>query len=238
MAISLLILAGCGRVYQVTSFSYVGDHPGEFPNESLYDEVSITYDFWAENGVMAFTIYNHLHEPVTIDLSRSAFIYDSQTFPYAEGGSYPEESAEAWNGQPLQSGLGQAIVTIPPNASYYLQEYLLDFPQLDQQQVGLDEIINIDQERLPSGVLFRNYLCYYRDGDALYPSYVDDGFMVAETVLAGESAFPRYSNSLSKSRTPAAYHLIKTSTADNVSGTLLLISTLACAIAVSIDDEE
>lgn len=222
LAISLLILAGCGRVYQVTSFSYVGDHPGEYPNESSYQDLSITYDFWAENGVMAFTVRNHLDEPINLDLSRSSFIYEDQSIPY-------RQSLNTVRGD-------QGIVTIPPQSSYRISENSLGIPEVTAQQVDLGEIIPIDESLLPYGVQFRNYLCYYRDGDAQFPSYADDGFMVSEIVLAGESAFPTYRTELSQSHIPSAYQVVRVSSADQISGTMMLIGSLFCVIVINIDE--
>ena len=46
------------------------------------DTVKISYSFWANHGLMAFSIYNKLDKPIYIDWKNSAFIYNSNKLNY------------------------------------------------------------------------------------------------------------------------------------------------------------
>ena len=46
------------------------------------DTIKISYSFWANHGLMAFSIYNKLDKPIYIDWKNSSFIYNSNKLNY------------------------------------------------------------------------------------------------------------------------------------------------------------
>jgi hypothetical protein len=75
LSISLL---GCGNYVQLITLS---DSNGSMKEaESFFtfenDSVRVTYNFWAEKGIMSFVVFNKLAVPIYIDWKKSSFIED------------------------------------------------------------------------------------------------------------------------------------------------------------------
>ncbi|WHZ07398.1 MAG: hypothetical protein OJF59_001151 [Cytophagales bacterium] len=108
------------------------------------DTVKITYEFWANKGVMSFSVYNKIDKPIYIDWKNSSFIHNSNKMNYwvdeefstlqsYYGGYY-------YKGPLLKPGytVGTAVQTssskmvkpervtfIPPKSYYYRTQFYL-----------------------------------------------------------------------------------------------------------------
>lgn len=108
------------------------------------DSVKLTYEFWANKGVMSFSIFNKLDKPLYIDWKNSSFIYNSNKLNYwvdeqqstlasYYGGFY-------YNGPIIKPGLTinegiqisssisvkpERITFIPPKSFYYRSQFYL-----------------------------------------------------------------------------------------------------------------
>jgi len=79
----ILTTVGCSKsLIQLieTSSNNTIDNKGFWVFEN--DTVKITYSFWAENGLMAFNIYNKLDKPIYIDWKNSSFILEGRKLDY------------------------------------------------------------------------------------------------------------------------------------------------------------
>jgi|ERR1035437_2629837 hypothetical protein len=80
--ILVVALMGCHtyvQVYDVVSpDTYIKENKPVFEN----DTVKITYWFWSDNGVMAFSIYNKLDKPIFIDWKISSCIINDNKLNY------------------------------------------------------------------------------------------------------------------------------------------------------------
>lgn len=78
----LLFFSACAsyvQVFKTKSTSGLKSDDGYvFEN----DTVKIEYDFWAEHGVLSFSVYNKLNIPLYIDWKKSSFIRNDQKLDY------------------------------------------------------------------------------------------------------------------------------------------------------------
>ncbi|MFN0032189.1 MAG: hypothetical protein ACKVOR_08535 [Flavobacteriales bacterium] len=80
----LILLSGCIELHQVIELDSKSlksqDDYFIFENDSL----KITYSFWAENGIMAFQIFNKTNRDIYLNWEKSSFIVNSHKFNYWE----------------------------------------------------------------------------------------------------------------------------------------------------------
>ncbi|MBC7446551.1 MAG: hypothetical protein H7330_00655, partial [Hymenobacteraceae bacterium] len=79
----LLCLSSCTKQYiqvfeTATTNTVVKDGLYVFENDSI----RVSYAFWAEQGVMAFSIFNKLSRPIYVDWKNSSFIYNEKKLNY------------------------------------------------------------------------------------------------------------------------------------------------------------
>lgn len=71
-----MLLASCNSWIQVHETESIGKDAVSKEGVCENSDVKITYDFWAEDGVTYFSIYNKADKPMYIDWKRSVFIYN------------------------------------------------------------------------------------------------------------------------------------------------------------------
>ena len=83
------VLVGCSPVYMQL---FKTDSQNIPHTEHTYnyenDTVKITYSFWADEGIMAFSIFNKSDKPLYIDWKKSNYISNSNKFNYWEDIEY------------------------------------------------------------------------------------------------------------------------------------------------------
>jgi len=107
-----------------------------FENDSL----KITYSFWAEYGLMSFSVFNKLDKPLYLDWRKSSYIDNSIKLDY-------------WINEEITKSLDYYGV-------YYYDGPLLEFGYLGSETVGTSVSNTVKPERLtfipPSSYYFRN----------------------------------------------------------------------------------
>ncbi|MBY0432538.1 MAG: hypothetical protein K2U26_00345 [Cyclobacteriaceae bacterium] len=81
LSTTVLLAFGCAKI-QVYDTSATNSEL----NNSFWvfesDTVMITYEFWANKGVMSFSVYNKANKPIYIDWKNSSFIHDYNKMNY------------------------------------------------------------------------------------------------------------------------------------------------------------
>lgn len=204
-SILLLFIYGCmGReLFKVDS---TNTHLTE--NGFVYenDTVKITYNFWAENGIMGIDIYNKLTVPIFIDWKVSNFINNGINLQYW----YDTESSTSINkgvnyyglrtftGIPVSvhSGITHTnterpdrIVSITPHSNIIKSPYSL-----------LADNINIVPANYTfnnSPIKFRNYLVFSTDESFTKKFYVDNQFYISSAEMIKQTQFKESGNGIS-----------------------------------------
>lgn len=162
-----LIFTSCAKQFiQVFDTQSVNT---KLSNESyIYesDTLKITYSFWAEKGVMAFSVYNKLNRPIYIDWKNSSFIYNDHKLDYwideqqtktagYYGGYYykgPLIKPGLAINEGIQSSVAETVkperITFIPPKSYssHSQFYLLpvDFLKIDKDKMTKESVSRND----------------------------------------------------------------------------------------------
>jgi len=146
IGIIVLFFYGCKSYVQVFDTSStntkVEDELYVFENDSL----KISYSFWAEKGLMTFSIFNKLEKPLYIDWKKSSYIDNSVKLNYwvdeemsksleYYGGYYydgpllkPGYAINYSSGVSISSTIKiERITFIPPSSNYYRSQFYI-FP--------------------------------------------------------------------------------------------------------------
>lgn len=146
----LAALNGCTTYYQVIETKSNGTTMEGGFHVFENDTIKITYEFWAENGVMSFAVFNKIDKPIYIDWKKSAYIDNSNKLNYWNDATVSQTSSlyrsYFYNGPMLRPGLttsgtvGQAasaevkderITFIPPKSNYYRSQFHLITKRFD-----------------------------------------------------------------------------------------------------------
>ena len=205
----LLLVYGCKSYYQIfeiESIKMIVNENNDFVFEN--DSVKITYNFWAECGLLSFSIYNKLDKPLYIDWKKSSYIENSNKRDYW----VDEEQANSasfygnyfYYGAYKSYGVSSSSTTkvkieritfIPPKSKYNrCQFYLLpiSYYKLDKD-LSFDEVqrqdkpkkntkvyrINFTKESSP--LVFRNFLAFSLTENFKDEFYIDNEFYI-ETI--------------------------------------------------------
>lgn len=68
------------QVYETKAATPIKVEEGSYVFEN--DTVKITYSFWAEHGMLSYTVFNKLDVPLYIDWRKSSFVSNGQKFDY------------------------------------------------------------------------------------------------------------------------------------------------------------
>ncbi len=84
MVMPIFFLTSCTKYVQLIQTTAKSPKINEQDSFYVYedDSLKITYNFWQERGVMAFSIYNKLSIPIYIDWKKSSFIDKSIKLDY------------------------------------------------------------------------------------------------------------------------------------------------------------
>ena len=89
-----LTLCSCATAYQ--QIATISSIQKMAPDDGIYrfveEDVSVTYDFWAENGQVSFVISNNSDSDVYVDLAKSFLVVNGMTFDYYQKRSYSSSS--------------------------------------------------------------------------------------------------------------------------------------------------
>jgi hypothetical protein len=145
--IALILLTSCKSYVQVYETKAVNS---VLQNECFVyenDSLKITYTFWAQNGVLAFAVYNKLDKPIYLDWKKSAYINNSVKLNYWNDESQTNTISYgnfSYNGPSVKPGqiAGnnnnlsttntiklERITFIPPKSNFFKSQFkILPFP--------------------------------------------------------------------------------------------------------------
>jgi hypothetical protein len=108
------------------------------------DTIKLTYSFWKEKGILAFSVFNKLDKPIYVDWKKSSFILNSNKFDYyidetqttslAYYGGYYYNGPMVIPGLTVNEGVTGGIATtfkpehitfIPPKSNYSRSQFYL-----------------------------------------------------------------------------------------------------------------
>lgn len=143
MSLILLIISSCSKIQVYDVHVNDSNHSKDFWVLEN-DTVKLTYEFWADKGIMAFSIYNKVDRPIYVDWKNSSFIYNSNKLNYwvdeeysslltYYGGYYyrgpilkPGYTAITnLQGASTKSVKPERITFIPPKSYYYRSQFHL-----------------------------------------------------------------------------------------------------------------
>ncbi len=76
MVVALAFLSSCNQFIQLVETTSVGKDEVNSNGVCENADIKVAYDFWSEDGVTYFSIYNKADKPMYIDWKRSVFIYN------------------------------------------------------------------------------------------------------------------------------------------------------------------
>lgn len=209
LAIILLItLTSCKtyvQVFETESKNTISENNFYvFENDSL----KITYDFWANRGVLKFSIYNKLDKPIYIDWRKSSFIYNNMKINYWEEKEFRRSNSSFYysssnyfgtifgSGSQIESTVitkPERVTFIPPKSNFVKNQfYIVSNKQFMIRDYDNNKIINELKEGemmnvlekkfnlTESPFLFRNFLTISLYEDISDEFYVDNEFYVSK----------------------------------------------------------
>ena len=205
LPILLILFVSCKPYYQIYEFESINnckiDNNSFFIHEN--DSVKIIYSLWAENGVLAFTFFNKLSNPLYIDWSKSSLIingkknnywndeiytssYTKSTDNYSKLYTYNPYLLFQKNGYSYtdtKTSKSEKITFIPPKSFVSICKFSVDYKnnlttndlKIKNNNVVLKRIFNYDI----SPVIFRNYITYSSDENITDLNFIDDHFYLS-----------------------------------------------------------
>jgi hypothetical protein len=80
---SILFFSSCTPIYvQLYKTKSINISNNERSYKFENDSIEINYSFWADKGIMSFSVYNKLSKPIYIDWKKSNFISNNNKFNY------------------------------------------------------------------------------------------------------------------------------------------------------------
>ena len=156
----LFTLVSCGEEYmQIVETK--STNTKEENNYYVYENetVKVTYQFWHDQGLMAFSVYNKMDAPLYIDWSKSAVIYNSSKVNYWAGNCWSsctyynkntykgEIEAPGYNisedvgvRNSVRAAKMEKMTFIPPKSTYYRSQFRLmseEFLPVDKTKFDL-----------------------------------------------------------------------------------------------------
>lgn len=203
-----LALVSCVKQWQLASLE--SNKLALENNQMIYTDslVEITYDFYSNNAIMDFIIYNHSEVPVYIDWKNSFFIVNNESFPYWEDRTIVQSTSSSqtrpsiWNSSVLntwgyqieESYRENRVSMIPPhtklqrmrfkvNSRNYITAFLKDTLEVKKSWIDgkrLTTVIHGEFTEEDSPLKFRNFLTLGTSEDFDQPIHYDFHFWIAE----------------------------------------------------------
>lgn len=219
---TVILITSCGSYVQVfetkTANTKIENDSYTFENDSI----KITYDFWADKGLISFSIYNKLNKPVYVDWKKSSYINNSVKRNYWEDTeSTKTVQRNVGNSfKPIRNGLSyynsvnisssettkpEKITFIPPKSNYIRSQFfILPFPFLkvkDYRSVQIPQINNQNKQTTvfekefnlnDTPLIFRNFVTFSYSENFQKEFYVDNEFFISKVTKVPENQFGGY----------------------------------------------
>lgn len=174
------------------------------------DDLRISYDFWDQEGIMSFSIYNKTAKPVYIDFSRSHEILNSRSYDYFNGSqvtlseqmnNYTVSRNYYYPGLVNTFGIGtqrsltiiqKQIVEIPPQSSISINGYNLIETKYQDCFIRGNKLKEPVKKVFPqdsSPLTFRNYITYDFAPNFSSAKQLDHSFWVEEIDFIDTDSF-------------------------------------------------
>jgi hypothetical protein len=185
--ICAVILGGCSVNYSQlyeTKSTFNEDGNTEFEN----DTVKISYYFWSESGVLAFSIYNKLNVPIYVDWKKSSYIRNEDKYDYwiDEQNTESNSSYASVTYKGFLTGWGtvgtstttskavkpERITFIAPHSKYKKYTFSLYNPKgtLIDTSVNLEFVPSKRDPKKVVGIYNRNYV--YSDANTIFRNFL------------------------------------------------------------------
>lgn len=163
--------------------------------ELIYDtsDVSISYHFWENGGVMKFKMYNKTSNPLFINLNTSHLIRNGQSVDYynnntiTEGKSMSTEGVSFGYIPPVYKSINKSvnyrmkpILEIPPKTYITVDNLRI----INQISIAFNvnyselEIYSVEFDQLNTPLQFRNYVTYDTTPNFTNPKIIENLFWV------------------------------------------------------------
>jgi len=76
IAVVLTALVSCSTYVQLIETESIGKDQVDQNGVCQNDAIKVNYDFWSEDGITYFSVYNKTDKPLYIDWKKSVFIYN------------------------------------------------------------------------------------------------------------------------------------------------------------------
>lgn len=220
ISILLLGVAGssCTRyVYQVTKLEYQGENQGESPNITAHEDVTITYQFWHDDGVMTYSVNNNTDEMIILDFTRSSFIIGNRAIPYKTGivesnvelYEAPLNNPATYVGTVRTPSFPSPRIGIPPKTEVIVDNIAIPIPLAPTRLPGSTQNINRTWTPGPEQNMIRHYLCYTVKTNDAEPIFISDSFQIASAQVMSRPAFNSFSLTQNVEQDPMTSFLIK-----------------------------
>jgi hypothetical protein len=188
-------LSSCGSRVQVYSFTSNSDKVHDSSFTYCNDTIEIKYNFSSEYGVFGFQVRNLGNDPIYIDWSKSAFIYNNVKNDYWRDSWKSVSTTSAlnpWYIGTIQLGYKEERVTfIPPKALYKREQFqILTGFNLKNQRYDVSTSVVSRNDKLTKKtkvqtaffsesncpIILRNFLTYSIEEDFKSVNIIDHEF--------------------------------------------------------------
>lgn len=181
--LTILILSGFAEIKYVQYYKVESINTTQRENEFIFenDTVRITYSFWSNGGVMAFTVFNKLDKPLYIDWQRSALIINADNNFYFNDSMANEGYLQKTVGfLPPKTQLKQSLDGIVKKNISEWSNYETQYQTRNDSKKEQTKIFAKKFSPQTSPVIFRNYLTLSDkpEFDGLFS--IDNGFYIGE----------------------------------------------------------
>jgi hypothetical protein len=167
---------------------------------SFEDEnIIITYDLWAERGVLGFKVYNKTNNPIYVDWKNSNFIRLGNSMNYWEDIEYTEAKYKTirYGYESLSAGYyinkrDRPGEQLPPKSYINIEKFYLNNLQVyDPKTKVKNNIIEQDFNKSNSPLHFRNYLAYSFNKGFNDLAFIDNDFWISKKQIMKQRTFDR-----------------------------------------------
>ncbi len=222
MLIPILLLAIAGssctrHVYQVTQLEYTGENQGSAPNITAHENVTITYQFWHEDGKMTYSVHNHSDNMIILDFTRSSFIVGNRAIPYETGiiesnvelYDAPLNTPATYVGSISTPSLPSPRLGIPPKTEVVVDQIAIPLPLAPIRLPGSTQSINRTWTPGQDQNSIQHYLCYTVNKLDAEPVFISDPFKILTAQIMTQPAFNVFLATQNAEQDPMTSFLIK-----------------------------
>ena len=171
------------------------------------ENVYVTYDLWAERGILNFTIYNKTNNPIYIDWKNSNFVRLDYSFNYwqdvekitGKSKTYSAATVSGSSGFGYSTSVGHFInkrerpsEQLPPKSYIRVDKFFLSNQKVYDPKLKVKgDIISQDFNKNNTPLYFRNYLAYSFDKDFNDLTFIDNDFWVSRKQVMKRKTFDR-----------------------------------------------